>query len=197
MTNDSGVLITTAGPHRIARRLWWLTLLRGLLFLTLGLVAIFNPHITTQAFFVVFGFFSIVDGIVALITGLAARRTGWGWTTVQGIAGILIGLIAVFRPQAVAAVIVIFLAMWSLVIGLFQVAMSFQVRSTGLRSWIWILVSGVLTTLLGLYFLVNPEVGAAFLTITVGVFMLAVALVLILGAFQLRSTQKEFVDSLR
>ncbi len=35
------------------------------------------------------------------------------------------------------------------------------------------------------------------MAITVGVFMLAVALVLILGAFQLRSTQKEFVDSLR
>lgn len=197
MNNNDGVLITTAGAQQVARRLWWLTLLRGLLFLTLGLFAIFNPGLTTQAFFQVFGFFSILDGVVALITGLSARRTGWGWTTVQGVAGILIGLIAVFRPQAVAAVIVIFLAMWALVIGLFQVAMAFQLRGSGLRSWIWMLVSGAVTTLLGLYFLINPEVGAAFLSVTVGAFMLAVALVLILGAFQLRRSQKEFADTLR
>lgn len=195
MTNNRAVVITTANPQLVAQRLWWLTLLRGLIFLGLGLFAIFAPNLTTQAFFQVFGFFSILDGVVALITGLAARRTGWGWNLVQGIAGILIGLIALFRPQAVAAVIVIFLAMWALVIGLFQIAMSMQVRGNGLRSWIWMLISGIVTTGLGLYFLVNPDVGAAFLTITVGIFMLLTAAVLIFGAIQLRRSQKELADS--
>jgi uncharacterized membrane protein HdeD (DUF308 family) len=188
--------MTTNTPQALVQRLWWLNLLRGVLSIALGLVAILWPGLSIQAFFLVFGVFSIVDGIVALGTGIFFRGTSWGWTLFQGIAGILIGLLAVARPQTLAAVIVIFLAMWALLIGLFQVAVSMQLRTAGQRSWLWVLISGSITALLGLYFLINPEVGAAFLAVTVGIFMLAGGIVLVYGAVQLRRNREELAQLL-
>lgn len=183
--------MTTTTPEAMIQRLWWLNLLRGVLSIVLGLVAILWPGLSIQAFFLVFGVFSIADGLVALGTGIAFRGTSWGWTLFQGIAGVLIGLLAVLRPQTLAAVIVIFLAMWALVVGLFQVAVGLQLRSAGQRSWLWVVIAGVVTSLLGLYFLVNPEVGAAFLAVTVGIFVLVAGIVLVYGAIQLRRNREE------
>lgn len=183
--------VTSRGS--VAKRLWWLTLVRGVISVALGLVAIFAPGLTVQGFFMLFGIFSIVDGLVALLTGFLFRRTSWGWTVFQGSAGIVIGVIALLRPNVVAAVIVIFLAMWALVIGLFQVAMAWQLRGAGGRSWIWVLISGSVTALLGLYFLINPDAGAALLAVTVGIFVLVIGIVMIYGAFQLRRSPEELI----
>ena len=188
--------MSTTTPEALVSRLWWLNLLRGVLAIALGLVAILWPGVTVQAFFTVFGVFSLIDGIVALGTGIFFRGTSWGWILFEGIAGILLGLLAIARPQTLAAVIVIFLAMWALVVGLFQVAVAIQLRSTGQRSWLWVLISGTITALLGLYFLVNPDTGAAFLAVTVGVFMLAAGAVMVFGAVQLRRNRDELLQLL-
>ena len=183
--------MTLTSPESVVRRLWWLTLLRGAFSVVLGLVAIFAPGLTVQAFFVVFGIFSISDGLVGLITGLVLRGTRWGWTVFQGVAGLAIGLVAVLWPNVAAAVVVIVLAFWALAIGLFQIALAWQLRDRGQRAWLWLLVSGGVTALLGLYFLVNPAVAAAFLTVTVGVFVLAAGLALVFAGLQLRSHRDE------
>lgn len=182
-----------ASRASIAKRLWWLTLLRGVISVALGLVAIFSPGLTAQGFFMLFGVFSIIDGVVALGTGIVFRGTSWGWTVFQGSAGVVIGFIALLRPNLVAAVIVVFLAMWALVIGLFQVALAWQLRGQGQRSWLWVVISGGATALLGVYFLVNPEVGAAFLTMTVGIFVLVIGVVMVFGALQLRRRPEDLL----
>ena len=58
---------------------------------------------------------------------------------------------------------------------------------------LWVLVSGSVTTLLGLYFLVNPEVEAAFLTVSVGIFVLVIGIVMVFGALQLRRRPEELL----
>lgn len=185
--------MTTATPESLANRLWWLTLLRGLVSVALGVLAIFWPGLTVSALFMLFGFFSILDGVIALGTGLIFRRTAWGWQVFQGITGIVIGVLALRYPQTLAAVIVIFFAMWALIIGLIGVATAFQLRSIGQRSWVWTLVWAIVTALLGLYFLVNPDTGAAFLAVTIGVFALIGGAVLVFGAIQLRRAKDDLI----
>ncbi|MGV8907521.1 MAG: HdeD family acid-resistance protein [Propionicimonas sp.] len=183
--------MTANSPEGLINRLWWLTLLRGVLTVALGLGALLWPAMTVAVLFAVFGFFSIVDGVIAVGTGLVLRRTAWGWTVFQGIAGIVIGILALRFPQSLAAVIVIFFAFWALVIGLFQVATAVGLRAVGQHSWGWVLASGALTSLLGLYFLINPDVGGIFLVVTVGWFALVAGAVLVFGAFQLRRAKPE------
>ena len=181
----------TTTPQALVRRLWWFTLSRGLVTLGLGLAALFWPALTISALFVMFGFFSLLDGMIALGTGIVFRGTAWGWTVFQGITGIIIGALALRYPQTLAAVVVIFFAFWALAIGLFQVATAVRLRGLGESSWGWLLSSGVLTSLLGLYFLVNPDSGATFLVVTVGVFAVIAGAVLIYGAFQVRRAETD------
>ncbi len=185
-----------ARPEALLNRLWWLTLTRGVVTLLLGLIALFWPALTVSALFVLFGFFSLVDGVIALGTGLVFRRTAWGWEVFQGIAGIVIGLLILRFPQTAAAVVVIFFAFWALVIGLFQVATAFRLRGEKQGSWGWVLASGVLTSALGLYFLVNPDTGAKVLAIVIGVFAVLGGLILIYGGLQLRRTISELAAQL-
>ena len=114
-----------------------------------------------------------------------------GWTVFQGTAGIVIGVLVLRFLQALGAVIVIFFAFWALVVGLFQVATAFGLRAIGQRSWGWVLGWGILTSALGVYFLINPDTGATFLAVTIGWFALVAGGVVMFGAFQLRRAKSE------
>jgi len=181
----------TVDAEGLVKRLWWLTLTRGVFAIVLGLFAIFTPGMTISALFMLFGIFTLLDGIIALGIGIFAPRAAWGGSVFQGIAGIVIGILVLRYPQTVAAIVVVFFAIWALVIGLFQTVLAFRLRSNGTRPWVWVLVSGLVTAFLGLYFLVNPDTGVQVLAITIGVFALIAGAVLIFGAVQVRRFQQE------
>lgn len=186
------IVVTPAAAGEQVRRLWWFTLTRGIFSLALGLAALFWPNLTVSALFALFGVFTIIDGLIALGIGLFGPQGPWGASIFQGIAGLVIGILVLRFPQTVAAFVVVLLALWALVIGLFQVALAFRLRGTG-RHWWWVLASGVITALLGLYFLINPATGVQVLAVTIGIFALLGGAVLVFGAFQIRQQQSELV----
>lgn len=183
-------------PEALIRRLWWLTLARGVVMLALGLAALFWPAMTISALFILFGFFSILDGVIALGTGIVFRDTAWGWSVFQGIIGLVVGALILRHPQIAAEIVVVFFAFWALAIGMFQVVIAFRLRGLGQASWGWVLASGALTSLLGLYFMVNPDSGTTFLAITIGVFALIEGAVMVYGAVQLRRAGSDLAEML-
>ena len=72
-------------------------------------------------------------------------------------------------------------------------ALAVQLKSASSGSWPWVLSSGVLTSLLGLYFMVNPDTGAKFFTIVIGLFAVLGGAVLIFGAFQIRKAKPDLL----
>ena len=102
----------------------------------------------------------------------------------------MIGILVLRYPQTVAAIVVVFFqsGRWSSVC---SDRLAFRLRSNGTRPWVWVLVSGLVTAFLGLYFLVNPDTGVQVLAITIGVFALIAGAVLIFGAVQVRRFQQE------
>lgn len=176
------------------QRLWWLTLTRGIFAIVLGLAAMFWPNITISVLFMLFGFFTIVDGVIALGIGLFGGRSAWGWTAFQGLLGIVVGVLVLRYPQTVANLVVVIIALWALAMGLFQIVISMRLRDT--NNWIWVLISGLITTALGIYFLINPDTGTKVLAIVLGIFALLTGVVLVFGAFKLKKYQSELVSLL-
>lgn len=177
-------------------RIWWLTALRGAFSIALGLTAMFWPQITVSALFMIFGIFTIIDGVIALGIGLFGGRSAWGWSVFQGITGIVIGVLVLRYPQTVAALIVIIFAIWALVIGLIQVVLALRLRTADGGNWAWVLISGLIITGLGLYFLINPDTGAAVLAMVIGIVAVLGGVVLVFGAVQLRRHRDELVTLL-
>jgi uncharacterized membrane protein HdeD (DUF308 family) len=64
----------------ILSRYWWMTLLRGVIWVLFGLVVFSQPAISLVTLTLLFGAFALVDGIAAVATAIGGRerstRTG-------------------------------------------------------------------------------------------------------------------------
>jgi uncharacterized membrane protein HdeD (DUF308 family) len=182
-----------ASSHAIAARLWLVILLRGLLVVALGVLALFWPSVAVTTVFAVFGLFSVVDGVLMLATGIVFRRTGWGWSLLSGLLSVGVGAFALAFPQGAANLVVMIIAGWATAAGAIALVMAVRLRRVRQSSWGWVSVSGITTGLVGVFFLANPTVGAAFLGAAVGLLATVFGLVLLFGAYRLYRTQAELL----
>ncbi|CAA9527563.1 MAG: hypothetical protein AVDCRST_MAG91-2671, partial [uncultured Sphingomonadaceae bacterium] len=83
-------------------RNWGWVLLRGVLAIAAGVLALLLPGPAILALVLVFATYMIADGVVAIISAvLAARRhERWGWFVAEGLAGLAAGVLALLLPIA-------------------------------------------------------------------------------------------------
>lgn len=62
-----------SSPLQLARRYWRMSLVRGVIAIIFGLLAIFWPHLTFRLFMLVFGIFAIVEGIILFGSAFTQR----------------------------------------------------------------------------------------------------------------------------
>jgi uncharacterized membrane protein HdeD (DUF308 family) len=81
LTGDAKNMQTyMSAPLQLARRYWRMALVRGIVLIVFGLLAIFWPHMTFLLFMRVFGIFAIIEGVLLLTNAFSqripARETG-------------------------------------------------------------------------------------------------------------------------
>ena len=89
-------------------RNWWVVAIRGTAALIFGLLALIWPAITVLVLVALFGAYALVDGAFALgtaIFGRGAARGSRGWLVVEGIAGIVVGILTFVWPGITATVL--------------------------------------------------------------------------------------------
>lgn len=167
-------------------RSWWILLLYGLVALGFGIIAIGWPMSAAIALAWTLGVMAIVEGVIsllALITG--ASGDSRGWLLLYVVASLGFGILAVINPLATASVLVLFLAAWLLVAGIYRIVFAIRVRRQIQGEWLLIL-SGVLAIVLGLLFAANPYAGVAVTTLWIGIGSLLYGVLQVLVAFKLR-----------
>lgn len=82
----------------------------------------------------------------------------WWLTLVQGIAAVVIGLLLIFTPIRTTVILVLFLAWWWLISGIFEIGSLFVDRT----AWGWRLFTGVISILAGAYIIAAPALGALY-----------------------------------
>lgn len=167
-------------------RSWWILLLYGLVALGFGIIAIGWPMSAAIALAWTLGVMAIVEGVIsllALITG--ASGASRGWLLLYVVASLGFGILAVINPLATASVLVLLLAAWLLVAGIYRIVFAIRVRRQIQGEWLLIL-SGVLAIVLGLLFAANPYAGVAVTTLWIGIGSLLYGVLQVLVAFKLR-----------
>lgn len=167
-------------------RSWWILLLYGLVALGFGIIAIGWPMSAAIALAWTLGVMAIVEGVIsllALVTG--ASGASRGWLLLYVVASLGFGVLAVINPLATASVLVLFLAAWLLVAGIYRIVFALRVRKQIQGEWLLIL-SGVLAIVLGLLFAANPYAGVAVTTLWIGIGSLLYGVLQVLVAFKLR-----------
>jgi uncharacterized membrane protein HdeD (DUF308 family) len=96
--------------------LWWTFLIRGIVFLILGLAALFWPSSSVSLLLRVFGFFLVVDGALSLVSVRRAERQVA--EIAPSLASAALGLVLLFLPAASIGLAFILLGIWALVTGI-------------------------------------------------------------------------------
>jgi uncharacterized membrane protein HdeD (DUF308 family) len=170
-------------------RNWAWVLVRGVLTIVFGAVAVFWPEITLLALIILFGAYAIVDGVTAIAMG-TRRSYGRGFLIFLGVLGVIAGLIALFWPGLSALALLYVIAFWAIVTGLGSIVSGLGVSRDAGGRWLFI-ISGLAGVVLGLLLLVNPEEGAVALVVTIGFIAIIWGFFTVFTAVRLRRLAKE------
>jgi uncharacterized membrane protein HdeD (DUF308 family) len=156
--------------HALARN-WWLLLLRGIAAIVFGLLAFAWPGLTLLALVLLYGGYALADGVISLVTVFASGSGGparW-WLIVAGVLGLAAGVATLFWPGMTALVLIMFIGLWAVAHGIFEIVGAIQLRKEINNEWM-LVAGGVLSVLFGLAVLVAPGAGALALVWLVGAY---------------------------
>jgi uncharacterized membrane protein HdeD (DUF308 family) len=168
---------------------WGMLLVRGIIAVLFGLAAMIWPGITAVALAVLWGIWALIEGVVDLVAAFQKGATGRGWKITFGVISILAGLIAIIHPFDVAVVLTWILGIWFIVAAIFQGVGAFASTRTQPR-WM-LLLSAVLSLVIGILFVAKPGVGVLSIVLWIGVVAIIWGIVLIIAAFSARRLGKE------
>ena len=171
---------------------WWLLLLRGVAAVAFGILAFFWPGLSLVTLTLVWGAYTLADGILALGTAVAAGggNTGTRWRlALIGVVSIAAGLVAFFYTGITALVLLMFIAAWAIVIGAILVWGAIELRKV-LHDW-WLLgLNGALAIAFGVILFAQPGAGALALVWMIGWFAVVLGVLHIALAFRLKELKQ-------
>ena len=168
----------------LARR-WHLVVLRGVVAVLFGILAIAWPGITVLALALLFGIYTLLDGVTSIVMGIGQEKDRVYMITL-GVLGVVAGLIALIWPQITVIVLLVIIAVWAIFAGVMQLAAAVRLRKVIRNEW-FLALSGIVALVLGLLLIVQPAEGAIALVIAIATFAIVWGLTLVVLGFRLRT----------
>jgi uncharacterized membrane protein HdeD (DUF308 family) len=170
---------------------WWVLALRGLVAILFGLAALFWPGLILAVLIVFFGAYALVDGVLAIIAAFRSAGRGMRRTLllIEGVIGIVFGLVALLWPNHTALALLYIIALWAILSGIARIVMAIMLRREIENEWS-IALSGVLSVILGIVLILVPEAGLLAYTWLIGLLALVLGIALIYYAFRVRGGQR-------
>lgn len=170
---------------------WWLFLLRGVLAVFFGLMALFWPTVTFATLIVFMGAYLFVDGVFSIVGALGARKYNENWWVflLSGICGIALGILTFYNPLALGTALIYLVAFWAVFVGLMEVIVAIRLRKQ-INGEGWYILGGLISIIFGILFWLNPIAAAISLTWLFGVYAVIIGIMLISLASRLRKHAK-------
>jgi uncharacterized membrane protein HdeD (DUF308 family) len=190
-TPDIGHKLTRTAAERVARN-WPLLLLNGALLIVAG-VLIFSIQWTVRELATFIGALFILQGVMeALTTGIDARVRRAN--VVAGLLSVASGIAIIAWPGPGVLAVAIFLGAWLIVSGTVTITSAFAARRL-LPDWWLLLILGVLEIPLGVLALAAPGATLAALVTVAGIWAVAIGVMRIVIAFELKRLPKDVDDA--
>jgi len=169
-------------------RNWWLVVLRGVLAVLFGLAAFLWPGLTWLTLIVLFGIYALVDGFIAVFTGLTHVKDSPRWWVflLEGLLGIGAGVVAVTWPGLTTLVLLAMIAAWAVLSGVLEIAAAIRLRREITNEWLLVL-GGILSIGFGVLLMLQPVAGSLAVIWIIGAYELIFGVVMILLGFRLKN----------
>jgi uncharacterized membrane protein HdeD (DUF308 family) len=169
-------------------RCWWSFLLRGVLAILFGIVVfLFPPPLTITALVLFAGAWMLVDGVFDIIAAFQTREREGSWwlALLEGLAGIVAGLIALIFPALAAEVFLLLISAWAIVTGVIEIVTAIRMREQ-ITGEFWLGLAGVASIAFGLLLFFFPVTAALTILWLIGGYAIVFGIMLILLGWRLR-----------
>ena len=109
----------------------------------------------------------------------------WWLIVLEGVAGIILGVLTFRSPDTTALVLLTFIAAWSIITGVFEIATALRLRKVIANEWLMIL-SGVVSIIFGVLLIALPGAGAISIVWLLGAYALLFGILTLMLSFRLR-----------
>lgn len=168
-------------------RNWWALGLRGLCGVLFGAALFAWPGISLFVLVLMFGVYTLLDGAFSIISTVRSdkREKRWWLFLLQGIAGIIVGIMAFVWPGITALVLLYIIAAWAIVTGIFEIVAAVQLRKEIEGEWL-LGLGGIASVLFGVLLVGFPGAGALAVVWIIGAYSMLFGILLMTLAFRLR-----------
>jgi uncharacterized membrane protein HdeD (DUF308 family) len=178
---------TAAGFPTLAKRVWIFAIIRGILAIIFGFIALFAPIATAIVLAIFIGAWAIVDGVFDIIEAIRHRgSSSMALRIVWGAVSILFGILVLVWPGMSLGVLVIFVGIWAIIIGVLEIMASIRHRAIPNSGWVWGIIGGGLAILFGILVLIRPGTGLITIIWIIGIWAIVWGITLIVLGVQLR-----------
>jgi uncharacterized membrane protein HdeD (DUF308 family) len=170
-------------------RSWWIFALRGVVAILFGVAALAWPHITLEVLVLLFGAFTLAEGIFAFATAVTDGVGKYGvWVMLEGITEIVAGIATLVWPSITTFMLVYLIAAWAIITGILQIVAAVELRK-GIESAGWSILSGILSVIVGVVLALQPTAGALALVWLIGFYAIVFGVLVLVLAFRLRDAR--------
>lgn len=171
----------------VLARSWWLLVLRGLAALIFGALTWLVPGISLASLVLLFGAYSLADGVLSLWTAFAGPRNHDSWwpLLLGGLVGIGVGVLTFAAPAVTALALLIYIAAWAVATGVLEIVAAIHLRREIEGEWVLIL-AGLASVAFGVLIMAHPGAGALALLWLIGSYAMVFGVLLLVLAFKAR-----------
>jgi uncharacterized membrane protein HdeD (DUF308 family) len=189
-TRQKEQLMETIKGHlaSILSRRWWLLLLRGLIAIAFGVVSWVQPGISLASLVLLFGAYSLADGVLNAWTALEGRREHEHWWVLflEGLLGIGVGVLTFLAPALTALALLFYIAIWAIATGVLEIVAAIRLRKEIENEWM-LIVAGLASVVFGVLLMAQPAAGALALLWLIASYAIFFGVLLVILAFKVRA----------
>ncbi len=175
---------------------WRLSIGRGGFCITFGILALIRSDPAKSLLFLLFGTMVLLGGILTAGSGIAWHGyfDGWWAILLRGLTSIVIGLLTFYLTGSTFRVLLILIAVWGVITGVFEIITAFRLRRVVVGEWTMI-VNGLLSIFTGILLFAFPMENAVDFVRVIGIYAIVAGTMVVTLGFRKRSFLHELEKS--
>lgn len=182
----------------LMKRFFRSSIISSIILIALGLLLIFQSEATIMMISYIIGGILIAIGVIAIIKFIqnVGKEPKNELDIVYGVVCIILGIIVIKNPEAIASIIPIILGISIILSSATKLQYAIELRANKNKLWKTTLILALISTLCGIILLFNPFKAASYFTKVVGIFIIIYAVLDIISSYTVKRNIKIFQKSI-
>lgn len=176
------------GVRALLKGVWWMFLLKGIVAILFGLLALLMPGVAAMSLLMALGVYALVDGVSTVWGAVKVRKVDGSWwlLALEGLLGVGIGWMALSRPGEVTLAFLMIFALWAIFGGVLRIVLAIRLRKE-IEGEFAMIAGGAMSVLFGVFLISRPVAGLLSVMWMIGGVALLIGIIMVLVAMKARS----------